>query len=155
MSPETLQWVIGTAAVFIVGILGAITGWRALGATKRRDAHAANDALIVHYRGSWEAEIEARRHDREERERLADRVEGLHEKVDAQRTEIEGQREQLGAVKAELELMKGRLLRLAAFIRHVLDEWAVLFPGVPHPAIWPDIVHLIDPRPNEDEKAGE
>ncbi|UOW01262.1 hypothetical protein [Agrococcus sp. SCSIO52902] len=46
----------------------------------------------------------------------------------------------------ELERVERWVHRLAAFVRHVFDEWTRAFPEVPHPRIWAYIAHLIDPK---------
>lgn len=124
MDPVMASAAIGVGALIVNALVWA-TGARSNKATEK-DAMVARYAAAAKWSNEW--------------------AEGLERKIDEARADVE-------TLRTEVEQMKGRLLRLAAFVRHVLDEWEQRFPDVAHPKIWADIVHLIDPRQNE--KGGE
>lgn len=122
MTSGEIVTLLGTASVFVIGILGWITASRTLKASKKKDAHDADQQLFERLeRGAkWANEW----------------AEGLEKKVDGLRDEVEG-------LRSELAQVKGWLGRLVAYIRFVQAAWARANPGTPHPKIWPDIEHLI------------
>lgn len=129
--------VIGTAAVIFGAILTYRVGKRTVQATEKRDAHARDDALINQYRGSWEAEVEARRNERADRERLEQKFDELRDKVEAYRTEVRG-------LRNEVERFKRWLTAAVAYIRELLAWAATVTHPVPHPPIPHEIADLIN-----------
>ena len=140
--PELISYAItalGTAAAFVVGILTVGTARRTVKATEKRDAYARDDTLLTHYRGSWESEVEARRKEREDRERLEAKVDAYRVEQDATSAEVE-------RLRVELERVKGWLDKLAAYIRDLLTWAAGVRHPTPHPRIPDDIAHLINDK---------
>lgn len=127
MPPELIS-VLGTASVFIVGILGWLTGWRALQASRKKDEHARDESLFARYERGWNAaDVRADRFGTRVDE-LSVRVETLTSKVDQYRS--------------ELERFKAAMSSAVAYIQRLLEILRTL--GAAHPPIPANIAHLFE-----------
>ena len=132
MPPEVIS-ALGVASAFIIGILGWVTGWRTLQASKKKDEHARDEALFARYERGWTA-ADGRA------ERFGQRVDELSEKV-------EGLTEKVDEYRAELERFKAAISSAVAYIQRLLEILRLL--GAAHPPIPRDIAHLFDEPADE------
>lgn len=132
MDPVMMGALVGVGGLLVNALVWA-TGNRSNRATER-DAMVQRYAAAAKWSNEW--------------------AEGLEEKVDGYRVEQEAMRGEVASLRGELEQVKGLLLRLASFVRHVLDEWVRVNPSTPPPLVWADIAHLIA-RVTDEAKDGD